>query len=501
LKSTRHKKLLGLSVGDRSLLAAEVVAGDKPQIRKVAEMIYPQGVTPLQPAELGAALGHFLKEQGFTCRVAVIGIPVKWLVVKPKEVPPADTATLIPLLRLQAEAEFSSELKDLVYDFAPDSVRGAEAKSVLLMATQNRFINAITTICEAARVQPIAITPSALALGEATGNAMNSGATNSNVLVLSVGHGGSEMTSQRGGASGAIRHLRPPVPVPAFVSELRRAVSGLPASGGGMREIVLWDGAGVDSASLGTELGVKISSGELPTLGVDTSIIGLNGDGSKYAAAVSLAIAGLAGGPDVDFLHSRLAPPKEGRIPKWATSAVLALIVVIAGSVLAYQYQQKLQSQLDVAKQKVDGQSAIVLQATKFVGMAGLAQYWHGDDGRFADCIRDVTNAIPVDNVTFVTSLEITAEKPVSPGAVTSIKPSRADENHALSVILNGKTQNSDRVALLVQRMRNNPAFTEIKRGQESRSGTTIRGQQPLWAFSVAFNYVAPKPTATAAAK
>src|SRR5579862_9259930 len=98
-------------------MVAEVTGGEKPQVNRLSEMVYPEGVTLAQPVELGTALGKFLKEQNYVSRSAVIGIPVRWIVVKPKEVPPADVKTLAPLLRLQAEAEFSLELKDLVYDF------------------------------------------------------------------------------------------------------------------------------------------------------------------------------------------------------------------------------------------------------------------------------------------------------------------------------------------------------------------------------------------------
>src|SRR5580704_10420855 len=123
-------------MGERSLLAAEVVAAvDRPQVVKLAEMVYPEGISLSQPAELAKAVAHFLKDNHFSTRSAVIGIPLKWLVIKSKEVPPSDDATIIQLLRLEAEAEFSSELKDLVYDFAGDPTATGPSRTVLLAAT------------------------------------------------------------------------------------------------------------------------------------------------------------------------------------------------------------------------------------------------------------------------------------------------------------------------------------------------------------------------------
>ena len=61
MKPSRHKKVLGLSIGERSIQVAEVTAGDKPEIRQIAELVYASGVNLDQPAELGAALVQFLR--------------------------------------------------------------------------------------------------------------------------------------------------------------------------------------------------------------------------------------------------------------------------------------------------------------------------------------------------------------------------------------------------------------------------------------------------------
>ena len=123
-------KVLGVAIGERSLLVAEVVAGDRPEVKRLAEFVYPEGISPHKPEELGTALAEFLRENKFSAKSAVFGLPARWLVVKAKEVPPADPSTLANLLRLQAEGEFSSELKDLVYDYAADTSLGYP-KSVL----------------------------------------------------------------------------------------------------------------------------------------------------------------------------------------------------------------------------------------------------------------------------------------------------------------------------------------------------------------------------------
>jgi hypothetical protein len=271
VKSVRHKTVLGLAIGERSLMAAEVAASDgRPIVRRVAELEYPPGVSPADAAQFSELLAAFRKEQGFTARMAVIGLPAKWIVVKQKEVPPTDAATLADLLRTGAEAEFSSELKDMAYDFvlSQESVAG---KSVLLVGTPKKYIEAVEKACETSKLTPAAITSSALVLGEATGKSANPGA-----LVLAVSAGGAELTARQNGSPSAIRYVRGPEQPAPFVSAVRRAVSTLPTGSGG-REMVLWDQTGLDVSALGQQLGLKVRCGELASLGVDVAIPTLNG--------------------------------------------------------------------------------------------------------------------------------------------------------------------------------------------------------------------------------
>ncbi len=486
-----QKKVLGIAIGERSLLAADLVAtADRPQVRRLVELVYPEGISLSQPAEIGKLLGHLLKDNQFSSRSAVIGIPLKWIVVKPKEVPPADDATVSQLLRLEAEAEFSTELKDLVYDFAGGSAATAEAsRSVLLTATPKKYIDAIQTMCEAARLQALAITPSAMVLGSLTGSSLKR-----NVLVLSLAAGGGELSSQRQATATALRTLRPATPEPPFVSELRRAVSTLIIPGAD-RELILWDGAGIDAPSLGTQLGFTISAGELSSFGVDTAQAGANGQGAKYAAAVALALCAMdETGPSIDFLHSRLAPPREHKIPRWAYIAMAGAVILIGICIYAYTDLDHRQKRVDGLQLQIDQQQKQVDAATDFVSKVTLAQYWHSGDARYLACLRDLDHVIPDDGQTYATSLDIKAQTPplAQAGAAPAPgSPATTDQARILSVTLQGHTANLESVTALVDQMRRNTtAFTDIKIGP----GTKVPRTQE-WLFSGTFEYVPPKTT------
>jgi hypothetical protein len=482
LKTPRNKKLLGLSLGERSLLIAEVIGGERPSVARTAEMPYPAGVTIANPAELGSALTSFIAKEGFTARSVVIGLPARWLVTQPKEMPAADERTRAEMLRLSAEAEFSTELKDLVFDYT------GTGTSVLLVATPSRYVEAARAMCETAGLQLLAVTASAVALGEATGR----GAAR-DVLVLSVASGGAEMTLQRDASSGAVRHLRAPLPQEPFINELRRTVSTMPPSKAG-RQVVLWDGTGLNAATLGEQIGTPVRSGELSLLGVSSAGGAIaNGNGARangqqgandigqYAAAIALALVGMSDQPiRVDFLHSRLAPPKTHRVPRWAIVAVVAVIVLIAGTTYAFHDLDVQSAAVDTMQARYDGMKSRIDDATAFVGKVTFAQAWHGGDPRYLACIRDMTVAMSDDFDTFAIGLIIgDAPRPVN---------SKAPDTHALTGVLSGKAADQQHVLMLLNRLRKIKAFSDATLG-----GSDVgRGREVT--FSINFRYQIAKP-------
>jgi hypothetical protein len=487
------KKILGIALGERSLLAAEVVAGEKPRVTRLAELVYPEAISLSQPVELAKVLVHFLKDNQFSTRSAIIGIPLKWVVVRTKEVPPADDATIVQLLRMESEAEFSADLKDLVYDFSRAAATDG-GRTVLLTATSRKYIDSIQALCEGARLVPMAVTPSAMTLGSLTGSALKR-----DVLVLSVTAGGSELSSQRNSSATAIRSLRPANPEPPFVSELRRAVSTL-SVGGADQEMVLWDGAGVNASELGRQIGVQVRSGDLHALGVDTAEAGANGEGAKYAAAVALALSALDGArPSVDFLHSRLAPPREHRIPRWAYFAAAACVLFLGICIYAYSDLEHHQKTVSGLEAQISQQQSSVDAARDFVSKVSLAEYWHIGEARYLACLRDLDDVIPEDGQTYATSLEIKAQTPpVNSGAAASPSsapppPANSEQARTLQVTLQGHTANLESVTALADRMRHNPtAFKNIAIGPETK---VPRTQEFL--FSITFSYVPSKPADT----
>jgi hypothetical protein len=447
LKPSRYKKLLGLAVGERSMLIAEVAgAGDRPDVRQLAELTYPAGVSLDQPAELGKALAALLREKRIGTSDAVVGLPARWMVAAAKEVPAAaaDLETRASILRLEAEAEFSTELKDLVFDFVDTdrgrAVNGSSARSNGLADGDVAQIRGRGgRDVPGAKLNLVSVCPSAVALGQATSRGMPEA---DDSLVLFVGASGAELTAHRDASPSALRHLRAASSQPAFVSELRRAVSTLPRSRGtAQRELVLWDGAGIDADALGSQIGVSVRQGDLPALGVNASTANRNGAGRAFAAAVALTLPGVRGeGMPIDFLHSRLAAPKARRIPRWAYLAVIAVVACVGLGIYAYTDLQNQQAELDNLNTRLTALKPQIQTAEAFVSRVSFAQGWHNGEPRYLACLRDLTSAIPDDGQTYATSLIVReAPKETTNARSAAVSPAAAAAKRIEGRVISGQ--------------------------------------------------------------
>ena len=356
---------------------------------------------------------------------------------------------------------------------------------MLLLATPQRYVAAATAMCDAAKLTLAAVTPSAVALGAAT----STGAGGTSPIVMAVGPGGAELTAQTGAAPSALRHLRGTGfggDNKPFLGELRRTVMTLPVGVGTTRQMVLW-GSDEEVSAVNGSLGFPVTAGDLPALGVSANGSAANGDGRRYAAAVALALSAVgANRRAVDFLHPRLAPPAARRVPRWVVPAVLAAIVLAAVSVLAFNDLQHRRAKLDQLTANLARNQDAVVAATAFVAKVSSAQAWHGGTPRYLACLRDLTNAIPNDGVTYATDLQLREPpQPTGPSAPTP-KPG---EVVPLAGRLEGKTSDVTRAQQAVDKIKAVPGFTDVQ-----LASLTTNGRDREVSFSVSFTYNPAKP-------
>jgi hypothetical protein len=389
MKPTRNNKMLGIAVGEKTMLVAELhsTAG-QPQVVKTAEFKYPDGLSIKDTAALGNAFNDFLKAEGFGARNALFGLPAKWIVTKSKEVPAVGASLLADTLRLQAPMEFSADLGDMVYDYA-SSGSAEGSTTVMLVAVPKKYIDQIVQFADSARVKPVAITPFSTALGVSARAAGDS-------MILLLGPSGVEFTSQQGGRPKVLRYVGASADSTRnLIGELRRQASG-PADANSKRELFVWNDSGIDEAplkSLEQSLGVQLRDGQSTDLGVQVAPGALNG--RDYAAAISLAAGGIdSRGAAIDFLDSRLAPLPVQRVDRRTILAIAAAVALVAGVIYWYVSLNNLDASVHAKELQLDEFKDGRKAATDSVTKIEYAGKWHGDKARYVACIKDLTECV-----------------------------------------------------------------------------------------------------------
>lgn len=398
------KKVLGLAIGQKSIQVAEVtMKGERPVVGNFGEFLFPEGVHLSAPEKMGTALAQFLKEKQFTAREAVFGLPAKRLVTRRKEVPAAPLELAASTLRLQAEGEFSSELDNLVMDFA-GTPSTAEPTTVLLVATNRIMVDECAEIGRVAGLKVLGVTSTGAALGRASSKLPKSGS-----MVLSLGTGGAELVVQHGADTTQLRYLsvigEGDDSIAALAGEIRRNMASIPANGS-PAGMTLWTSGTSDGPRriLEQKLNVPVSTAELRNL-VATDSPGAD----AYAPAVALALVAMdPAGLPINFMDSRLAPPKAPAVSlqkKLGLTAAAVAAVLIAGGVY---YLSSLNSELKSIQDRNRNtqRTTQVKEATAMQKRYDDAVKWIPKGPHFITVLRDLTQLFPAQaNTIWATSL------------------------------------------------------------------------------------------------
>ncbi len=208
-----------------------------------------------------------------------------------------------------------------------------------------------------------------------------------------------------------------------------------------------------------------------------------NGDASKYAGAVALARSGLSGKQTVDFLHSRLSPPKQPLVPRWAVIAGAAVLLVLIYAFWCYVDMAHQETDLASLNATLKSTKDQVATAQAFVSKVSFAQNWHGGEPRYLVCLRDLTSAVSDDGQTYATTLSL--REASHSGAAPAGKT--GSDWRALSGQLAGRSSDQQRIQRLVERIKHTPGFSDV-----TLVGTQNVVRERSVTFSMSFTYVAP---------
>lgn len=469
----REKRVLGLCLGEHALQVAELTFGNgTPPVTRTAQFPFPQGQSFDEPKALGHKLAEFLGERGFSARRAVLGVPAKWLILRPYHMPPADEHTAASVLWLHATELGWPELGPVVFDYAGDS-DPHQNTTLLLMGLQRSWLERLASFAAGAKLRTICITPTAIALGDATARRMDA------TMILSLHAESVELIVQEKGHARFLRHIAAMGNIQPVIGALRRtsassAAHSDPSGDPIRRNVVLWDDASADPAfveALAREAGDSLVRADAQWVDADSSSL-TNGGGGL--SAIALTLPARNGKPaSVDFLHPRLTPPGDQGLNNqkawiWAAGILIAITILIAMLDLAH-----LRGKIADSAAQLQNIGPSLETARPFVANMEFAESFRTGNPRYLACLRDLTLAIPDADQTEFTNFNLRSDM-------------RGD--------VSGHAAMEQDVLNLMDRLSTSGRFVDLQCKLDARAARPgAGGPGGNVAFSVSFNYVPKK--------
>jgi hypothetical protein len=375
-----------------------------------------------------------------------------------------------------SERLFSSEMKDLTFDFAGEG-HPQQPRRVLMVAMRQGRLEQVIQMCDAAGLRVESVTSSTLALA----SVIHGRSDEAMALLVTGGSAkpqaqAAELLVSEQGSPLVLKYVpmgQGSVAMGQVGAEVHRALSMLPqnASQQQRHELYIWNGAdladdAINAFSQRVGLPVKVNGAwerlHVAQAGEDT------GGAGQFGSAVALAILGLrrerAG---IDLLHSRLAPPVRARWNRPGIWAAGVAALVVAGILWLWFDVRATQADLADLNQQRQAMQSTMDAAQRLADRATFASGWFDARPHYLGFLRALTQAFPDEGTIWVTSLLMREN---GKGTVT------------------GKATDQQQVLAVLDRLKTVPAL-EVKLIEVREAGGSSRDQ----IFSISFTYNGPE--------
>ena len=465
------RRVLGLVIGDRSIEVAELHrgGGGRGVVSAVGEFELDGPLTASSAAEIGRALGTWLRERGFKARRAVIGLSARSLVCRMVKVPgAADVASVPALVRMQTERLFTQDSRELALDCVEPVERtalggGASERAVLVVGAMRRTVEAAEAMAVAAGLSVAGVTaaPAALAVVDQHGGDRPSGGgvTIADRRVVRLMPGRAEIADIGRDGVAAIHHLafghgesdgRTPAdqddhpPVDRIESGLRR----LSAMGGDAGEVRLWDGIGLSEVDV-IRVGAAAGAGGNVRATRLSEIVTLNGAAADtkrnglFAAAVAVGLEGLhRGGMVVDLLHPRLErSDRRGAAGRWRIASLAGAAVLAGAAYLAFDYYAETRAVAEL-RTLIAEQAPDVAAAERRRQLRRTAEGWFADRPSVLTALGALTSVFPEQGTIWATNVSLAEGR---------------------TGVLTGSAVSKEQVLSLMDALRDSGPFADVK--------------------------------------
>jgi hypothetical protein len=470
---TRH--ILGLAIDDAGVVATELsIQSGRAEVRRTGELLWEQELTADNAKLLGQRLRHFLREQGFSSKRAVVGLSAKWVLTKEIDAPPASPDALAGMLSIQAERAFSMNAEELIFDYC-GRTSTAEKSPILLLAARRKIVDQIKELTEAAGLHVQSITLSALACSKALSH---KDLTSWYGLYARPTY--CEFWAQLDGSPRLIKHVSigsngtPAGYAEHLASTVERLVLLSPVPGQSPPyRITACDACGSSEdlvGQLGKRLGpqMTVSSGRA---GLRSKGLGLQDRPEEARAIAATAVAMTGVGPDrppVDFLNPRVGVKKAAshkRMIVWGAGIAAACLI---GLIVLLVYWHACASEIAANEAWLKANSSEIAAAQEVVDRGKYRESWDDRLPRFLECLKNLTEAFPEGPTVWASSLAL-------------------NENGTGSVV--GKTGSEASFYEVLDKIQQNKVFSNVKMIYIRDAGRDSKEKE----FAISFKFLGVK--------
>ena len=461
MKLAWNRSVLGLALGETSASAAEVtLSGGKATVQRTVEIPYPEGITLEKPEALGAELKRALGAKGLRSTQAIVGLSARRLLARSIVLPTADQLKNGEL-DSELERELALDPKELAFDWT-DGVDPGTGR-VFCIAAMRSLVDLLQRVATAAGLTLQGITSSSLAL------LAEAAPTSAGLHILAVPEA-AELAYWDGRGPRMLRSIRAADPsgLPLLAPEARRAAFelGSMALNGDALGCVVWPSRATSADEM-QEFSSALGLGAEPGVWKNGTTwgVGLKGAEPRFAVAAALGVAGVRGVLPVDLLH-----PKVGRkaAPTQSRRNVLILaasVVIVGGALAAWLDLRGRESDVSELAEQMTRLEPDAKEAEKFAERVRYGLEWFDSRPSFLEGLRQATLAFPEEGSVWATAY--TARD----GGVT---------------VVGGKAADSKSVIGVLDRLKANAAFAEVKLLDMRDAG----GRSNDVAFSLSFRFL-----------
>jgi hypothetical protein len=380
----------------------------------------PPPLTGETATAIGEQLGAKLKAAGIAAAPVLVGIGREKVILKELRYPPVAPADEPALIRFQTMKEITENADEVVLDYAPMTPADPSPdgdKRAMAVVVRKDYFAAIQTMCTAAGLKLVAITPRPFAVAAglvrafATGAAQPPESPTDAAVVLTLGPQGGEFTAVRMGQMVYTKSVQAPYLANEvlLLGEVRRSLATYSGQNPGqpIKTVYIPEAEeAVGGWGDRLRLGLTVSVRTFDPLNGAAATVPAEQRG-RFACAAFLLAGKAADGLPINFAAPR-QPSTEAdpQRKKLIMAGVLAAVILLAGAVFGYMAvaaeDQKLEA-LQVEKADLD-KTLADLDPDR--ALLEAADKWASREINYLDELFELTNRLPKDDQVRVRSFK-----------------------------------------------------------------------------------------------